>query len=102
MARKPVSAVVTRTSRKTRGWSRLSDLKATVRPSRGRAGPLRSQGRRPGPTGSPPGRLAGHEPPPRGGAGRYADPAMPYLLDALTAVPGHVMDELPAMLARTG
>ncbi|MEV7991262.1 helix-turn-helix transcriptional regulator [Streptomyces sp. NPDC086077] len=43
-------------------------------------------------------RLAGYAPPPAGAAGRYVDPAMLFLLDALTTVPAHVMDDLSTML----
>ncbi|MFJ3440797.1 helix-turn-helix transcriptional regulator [Streptomyces sp. NPDC086081] len=45
-------------------------------------------------------RLAGHAPPSRGGAGRYVDPAMMFLLDSLTTVPAHVIDDLSTMLAQ--
>ncbi|MFI8215779.1 helix-turn-helix transcriptional regulator [Streptomyces sp. NPDC085932] len=45
-------------------------------------------------------RLAGYAPPSRGGAGRYVDPAMMFLLDALTTVPAHVIDDLSTMLAQ--
>ncbi|MEV7075795.1 helix-turn-helix transcriptional regulator [Streptomyces sp. NPDC093990] len=45
-------------------------------------------------------RLASHAPPRGGGAGRYVDPAMMFLLDALTTVPAQVMDGLSTMLAQ--
>lgn len=45
-------------------------------------------------------RLAGHAPPPAGAGGGYVDPAMMHLLDALTTVPAHVMDDLTTMLAQ--
>ncbi|MGP4088163.1 helix-turn-helix domain-containing protein [Streptomyces sp. KR55] len=45
-------------------------------------------------------RLAGHASPLTGGAGRYVDPAMMFLLDALTTVPAHVIDDLSTMLAQ--
>ncbi|MFJ4467619.1 helix-turn-helix transcriptional regulator [Streptomyces sp. NPDC089424] len=45
-------------------------------------------------------RLAGYAPPPTTGGGRYVDPAMMFLLDALTTVPAHVIDDLSTMLAQ--
>lgn len=45
-------------------------------------------------------RLAGYAPPLRGATGGYVDPAMMFLLDALTTVPAHVVDDLNTMLAQ--
>ncbi|MFJ4849632.1 MULTISPECIES: helix-turn-helix transcriptional regulator [unclassified Streptomyces] len=45
-------------------------------------------------------RLAGYAPPLAGGAGRYVDPAMMFLLDALTTVPAQVMDDLSTLIAQ--
>lgn len=45
-------------------------------------------------------RLAGYSPPLTGATGGYVDPAMMFLLDALTTVPAHVMDDLTTVLAQ--
>ncbi|GGK23544.1 DNA-binding protein [Streptomyces camponoticapitis] len=45
-------------------------------------------------------RLADYAPPLTGATGRYVDPAMMYLLDALTNVPAHIFDDLSTMLAQ--
>jgi transcriptional regulator with XRE-family HTH domain len=45
-------------------------------------------------------RLAGLSPPLPTASGGYVDPAMMYLLDALTEVPAHVMDDLSTVLAQ--
>jgi transcriptional regulator with XRE-family HTH domain len=45
-------------------------------------------------------RLAGCSPPLTGATGGYVDPAMMFLLDALTTVPAHVMDDLTTILAQ--
>ncbi|MEU3983720.1 helix-turn-helix transcriptional regulator [Streptomyces sp. NPDC026672] len=45
-------------------------------------------------------RLAGYTPPARGTGGGYVDPAMMFLLDALTTVPAHVTDDLHTVLAQ--
>lgn len=45
-------------------------------------------------------RLAGHPPPASGAAGRYVDPAIMFLLDALTTVPAHVVDDLNTVVAQ--
>ncbi|MEV6637468.1 helix-turn-helix transcriptional regulator [Actinoplanes sp. NPDC051470] len=45
-------------------------------------------------------RLAGHPAPARHAAGSYVDPAMMFLLDALTTVPAHVIDDLTTILAQ--
>jgi transcriptional regulator with XRE-family HTH domain len=45
-------------------------------------------------------RLAGYSPPLTGAAGGYVDPAMMFLLDALTTVPAHVIDDLTTMVAQ--
>ncbi|MFI6086235.1 helix-turn-helix transcriptional regulator [Streptomyces sp. NPDC051217] len=45
-------------------------------------------------------RLADYAPPLTGGTGQYVDPAMMYLLDALTTVPAHIFDDLSTMLAQ--
>lgn len=47
-------------------------------------------------------RLAGHSPPVLGATSSYADPAMMFLLDNLTTVPAHVMDDLTTMVAQNG
>ncbi|SMD25376.1 helix-turn-helix transcriptional regulator [Kibdelosporangium aridum] len=45
-------------------------------------------------------RLAGYSPPLAGETGGYVDPAMMFLLDALTTVPAHVIDDLTTVLAQ--
>lgn len=45
-------------------------------------------------------RLAGYPPPLTGAVGGYVDPAMMFLLDALTTVPAHVIDDLSTVLAQ--
>ncbi|PZG21749.1 helix-turn-helix transcriptional regulator [Nonomuraea aridisoli] len=45
-------------------------------------------------------RLAGYAPPLSGSTGGYVDPAMMFLLDALTTVPAHVVDDLNTVLAQ--
>lgn len=45
-------------------------------------------------------RLAGFSPPSPLASGGYVDPAMMYLLDALTEVPAHVLDDLGTVLAQ--
>ncbi|MFC7646999.1 helix-turn-helix domain-containing protein [Streptosporangium lutulentum] len=45
-------------------------------------------------------RLAGYPPPRPGATGGYVDPAMMFLLDALTTVPAHIIDDLTTMLAQ--
>ncbi|MBE1491381.1 helix-turn-helix transcriptional regulator [Plantactinospora soyae] len=45
-------------------------------------------------------RLAGYPPPTSGTAGGYVDPAMMFLLDALTTVPAHVIDDQSTILAQ--
>ncbi|MEU1620323.1 helix-turn-helix transcriptional regulator [Streptomyces sp. NPDC005722] len=45
-------------------------------------------------------RLAGYAPPRAGGTGRYVDPAMMFLLDALTTVPAQVVDDLSTVIAQ--
>ncbi|GAA1266571.1 DNA-binding protein [Planotetraspora silvatica] len=44
--------------------------------------------------------LAGHPPPRTGATGGYVDPAMMFLLDALTTVPAHIVDDLATVLAQ--
>jgi transcriptional regulator with XRE-family HTH domain len=44
--------------------------------------------------------LAGYPPPQRTAVGRYVDPGMMFLLDALTTVPAQVTDELNTVLAQ--
>jgi transcriptional regulator with XRE-family HTH domain len=44
--------------------------------------------------------LAGHSPPLHGATGGYVDPALMYLLDALTTVPAQVGDDLNTMVAQ--
>jgi transcriptional regulator with XRE-family HTH domain len=45
-------------------------------------------------------RLAGYPPPRPGATAGYVDPAMMFLLDALTTVPAHVTDDLTTVLAQ--
>ncbi|MFF9105156.1 helix-turn-helix transcriptional regulator [Streptomyces rubrogriseus] len=45
-------------------------------------------------------RLAGYTPPLAGMVGCYVEPSMMFLLDALTTVPAHVMDDLTTILAQ--
>ncbi|MFK3984281.1 helix-turn-helix transcriptional regulator [Micromonospora sp. NPDC050397] len=45
-------------------------------------------------------RLAGYPPPVVSGVSGYVEPSMMYLLDALTHVPAHVMDDLTTILAQ--
>jgi transcriptional regulator with XRE-family HTH domain len=45
-------------------------------------------------------RLAGYSPPRLGATGGYVDPAMMFLLDALTTVPAHIVDDLTTVLAQ--
>jgi transcriptional regulator with XRE-family HTH domain len=45
-------------------------------------------------------RLAGYAPPLAGATGAYVDPSMMFLLDALTTVPAHVIDDLTTLLAQ--
>lgn len=45
-------------------------------------------------------RLAGYPPPTVNGVSGYVEPAMMFLLDALTTVPAHVMDDLTTILAQ--
>jgi transcriptional regulator with XRE-family HTH domain len=45
-------------------------------------------------------RLAGYSPPLTGAIGSYVDPAMMFLLDALTTVPAHVIDDLTTVVAQ--
>lgn len=45
-------------------------------------------------------RLAGYAPPLTGATGGYVEPAMMFLLDALTGVPAHVVDDLNTVLAQ--
>jgi transcriptional regulator with XRE-family HTH domain len=45
-------------------------------------------------------RLAGYPPPRLGATGGYVDPAMMFLLDALTTVPAHIVDDLTNVLAQ--
>jgi transcriptional regulator with XRE-family HTH domain len=45
-------------------------------------------------------RLAGYPPPRPGATAGYVDPAMMFLLDALTTVPAHVVDDLNTVLAQ--
>jgi transcriptional regulator with XRE-family HTH domain len=44
--------------------------------------------------------LAGYPPPRSGATGGYVDPAMMFLLDALTTVPAHIVDDLTNVLAQ--
>ncbi|GAA4569280.1 helix-turn-helix transcriptional regulator [Planotetraspora kaengkrachanensis] len=44
--------------------------------------------------------LAGYPPPRTGATGGYVDPAMMFLLDALTTVPAHIVDDLTTVLAQ--
>lgn len=45
-------------------------------------------------------RLAGYPPPAANDVSSYVEPAMMYLLDALPAVPAHVMDDLTTIVAQ--
>ena len=45
-------------------------------------------------------RLAGYPPPASSLASRYVEPSLMFLLDALTAVPAHVIDDLTNVLAQ--
>jgi hypothetical protein len=45
-------------------------------------------------------RLADYSSPLTGATGGYVDPAMMFLLDALTTVPAHVIDDLTTVLAQ--
>ncbi|MFC9285252.1 helix-turn-helix domain-containing protein [Streptomyces sp. NPDC057052] len=45
-------------------------------------------------------RLAGHAPPAEAATGRYAEPGMMFLLDSLTTVPAHIVDDLTTLLAQ--
>ncbi|MEV6607002.1 helix-turn-helix transcriptional regulator [Kutzneria sp. NPDC051319] len=45
-------------------------------------------------------RLAGFSPPLTGATGGYVDPALMFLLDALTTVPAHVIDDLTTVVAQ--
>ncbi|MFC6016771.1 helix-turn-helix transcriptional regulator [Plantactinospora solaniradicis] len=45
-------------------------------------------------------RLAGYPPPPTHVASSYVEPALMFLLDALTSVPAHVIDDLTTILAQ--
>ncbi|WP_328497664.1 helix-turn-helix transcriptional regulator [Streptomyces sp. NBC_00414] len=45
-------------------------------------------------------RLAGFEPPADPAADRYVEPGMMFLLDSLTAVPAHVVDDLTTIVAQ--
>ncbi|MEU6603149.1 helix-turn-helix transcriptional regulator [Streptomyces flaveolus] len=45
-------------------------------------------------------RLAGYTPPLAGVSGDYVEPSMMFLLDALTTVPAHVMDDLTTIRAQ--
>ncbi|GAA4591803.1 helix-turn-helix transcriptional regulator [Planotetraspora phitsanulokensis] len=44
--------------------------------------------------------LAGYPPPRTGATGGYVDPAMMFVLDALTTVPAHIVDDLTTVLAQ--
>ncbi|SDJ84957.1 helix-turn-helix transcriptional regulator [Nonomuraea jiangxiensis] len=44
--------------------------------------------------------LAGYPPPRPGATGSYVDPAMMFLLDSLTTVPAHIVDDLTTVLAQ--
>lgn len=45
-------------------------------------------------------RLAGYSPPLTGATGTYVDPALMYLLDALTTVPAQIVDDLNTLVAQ--
>ncbi|MFE9682036.1 helix-turn-helix transcriptional regulator [Streptomyces sp. NPDC006285] len=45
-------------------------------------------------------RLAGHTPPAEVSTGRYAEPGMMFLLDSLTTVPAHIVDDLTTLVAQ--
>jgi transcriptional regulator with XRE-family HTH domain len=45
-------------------------------------------------------RLAGYSPPLAGATGGYVDPGIMFLLDALTTVPAHVVDDLNTVVAQ--
>ncbi|TDC39364.1 XRE family transcriptional regulator [Micromonospora sp. 15K316] len=45
-------------------------------------------------------RLAGFQPPASNGISGYVEPSMMFLLDSLTTVPAHVMDDLTTVLAQ--
>jgi hypothetical protein len=48
-----------------------------------------------------PDRLAGHTPSAEGAVGRYSEPGLMFLLDSLTTMPAHVVDDLTTWSRRT-